>query len=145
MIFLTVQVEEVPHVPESRRFEAVSLGEGMIRLRVRVGFAEDVNVPALLARSPIEDVALDPMKTSFFLGAGASDRQGEPRHGAVAREALRRDGSQLPGREPHFHLPPNRVVELLGDAAGRSDARDWVSPPQRLGFGICRDAAGARF
>ncbi|MDH3520983.1 MAG: KUP/HAK/KT family potassium transporter, partial [Myxococcales bacterium] len=68
VVFLTIQVEEIPSVPEVRRFEVSDLGEGMHRLRVHVGFTEDVDVPALLARCPIQDVSFDPMRTSYFLG-----------------------------------------------------------------------------
>jgi KUP system potassium uptake protein len=112
VVFLTVQVEEVPRVSESRRFEVVPLGQGMVRLRVRVGFAEDVNVPALLARSPIEDVSFDPMKTSFFLGRErliARGTRGMARWREKLFAAMSRNAR---GVTPHFHLPPNRVIEL---------------------------------
>jgi KUP system potassium uptake protein len=112
VVFLTVQVEQVPRVSEGRRFEVLPLGQGMVRLRVRVGFAEDVNVPALLARFPIEDVCLDPMKSSFFLGrehliargSRGMARRREKLFAAMARNAR--------GVTHYFHLPPNRVVEL---------------------------------
>jgi KUP system potassium uptake protein len=84
----------------------------MFRVRVRVGFAEDVNVPALLATSPIEDVSFDPMKTSFFLGRERLIARGtrgmarwrEKLFAAMARNAR--------GVTPYFQLPPNRVVEI---------------------------------
>jgi KUP system potassium uptake protein len=112
VVFLTIQVEEVPRVFRSRRYEVVPLGEGMVRLRVRVGFAEDVNVPALLASAPIEDVSFDPMRTSFFLGRERLIARGtrgmarwrERLFAAMARNAR--------GVTPYFHLPPNRVIEL---------------------------------
>ena len=112
VVFLTIQVEQVPRVPESRRFEVVPLGEGMVRLRVRVGFAEDVNVPVLLARSPIEDVPFDPMRTSFFLGRErliAKGSRGMARWREKLFAAMARNAG---GVTPYFHLPPNRVIEL---------------------------------
>jgi len=112
VIFLTVQVEEIPQVPESRRFEVAPLGEGIVMLRATVGFAEDVNVPALLARSPIEGVAFDPMNTSFFLGRErliAKGTRGMARWREKLFAAMARNAT---GVTPYFHLPPNRVVEL---------------------------------
>jgi len=112
VIFLTVQVQQVPRVPESRRFEVDPLGEGMVRLRVRVGFAEDVNIPALLASSPIDDGPLDPMRTSFFLGRErliAKGTRGMARWRERLFVAMARNAQ---GVTPYFHLPPNRVVEL---------------------------------
>lgn len=112
VVFLTIQVEEVPQVPQSRRFEVVHLGEGMVRLRVRVGFAEDVDVPALLAMSPVEHFSFDPMRTSFFLGRERLIAKGnggmtpwrERLFAAMSRNAR--------GVTPYFHIPANRVVEL---------------------------------
>ena len=112
VVFLTIQIEEIPFVAEDRRFEVLSLGEGMYRLRVHAGFSEDVDVPAFLARSTIEDVSFDPMRTSFFLGRERLIAKGvrgmarwrEKLFAAMARNAQ--------GVTRHFHLPANRVVEL---------------------------------
>ena len=112
VVFLTVQVEQVPHVSRKRRFEVIPLGEGIVRLRVRLGFAEDVDIPALLASSPIDDVSFDPMRTSFFLGRErliAKETRGMARWRQRLFAAMSRNAQ---GVTPYFNLPPNRVVEL---------------------------------
>ena len=96
----------------SQRFEVLRLGEGMVRLRVRVGFAEDVNVPALLSSAPLEEISLDPMRTSFFLGRErliAKGTRGMARWRERLFSAMARNAQ---GVTPYFHLPPNRVIEL---------------------------------
>lgn len=112
VIILTVQVEEVPHIPLSERIQLTGLGEGFYRVRLRHGFMDDVNVPAELARIEGCGPAFRMMETSFFLGRQtliASSRPGM----ALWREKLfawmmqNSESAML-----FFKLPSNRVVEL---------------------------------
>ena len=69
-------------------------------------------MPALLARSPIEDASIDPMRTSFFLGRErliARGTRGMARWRERLFAAMARNAQ---GVTPYFNLPPNRVVEL---------------------------------
>ena len=112
VVLLTVQVQEIPRVPEKRRFDVIDRGEGLHRVQIRVGFAERIDVPALLSRAPLEGVPLDPMQTSYFLGRErliSSRTRGmapwrEHLFAVITRNAL--------GVTPYLGLPPNRVVEI---------------------------------
>ena len=112
VVFLTVLTEDVPRVPEEKRFEVVDLGEGMIRLKIHAGFAEEVDIPALLARCPLPDVPLDPMSTSYFLGRERVISSERPGMAAWREHMFATMVRNATGVTPHYHLPPNRVVEL---------------------------------
>jgi KUP system potassium uptake protein len=109
---VTILPEAIPRFPEERRFDVAPLGEGMVRIRIHVGFVEEVDVPALLARCPVDDMSFDSMTTSYFLGRErviATDRRGM----ALWRDRLFASMSRnATGVTPYFGLPPNRVVEL---------------------------------
>ncbi|MFQ5702905.1 MAG: potassium transporter Kup [Gemmatimonadales bacterium] len=112
VVFLTILPQEAPFVADDERYEVITLGVGMYRVRARLGFMEEVNVPELLNGCTIEGVSFEPMKTSYFLGRErviATDRPGmaiwrEHLFGAMSRNAE--------GVTRYFSLPPNRVVEL---------------------------------
>jgi len=47
-IICSVSIERVPHVSGSRRIEVETLGTGLYRVRISIGFMEHVNVPKAL-------------------------------------------------------------------------------------------------
>lgn len=112
VVILTVQIEEVPHLPPDQRYQVTAAGEGFYRIVLRYGFMDEMDVPADLAK--VEDAGgpFDPMTTSYFLGRQkliASKRPGM----ALWRERLfawmsRSSESAM----EFFRLPTNRVVEL---------------------------------
>ncbi|MDH3521931.1 MAG: potassium transporter Kup, partial [Myxococcales bacterium] len=79
---------------------------------VHVGFTEDVDVPALLARCPIQDVSFDPMRTSYFLGRERVIATGTRDMGRWRQKLFSWMARNARGVTPYFHLPHNRVVEL---------------------------------
>lgn len=112
VVFLTILVESAPHVSPNQRYEVTSYGSGMYRVVIHVGFAENINVPALLGALDIEDLEFHPMKTTYFLGRERiipTERRGM----ATWREKLFAFMSQNAlGATRYYGLPPNRVVEL---------------------------------
>jgi KUP system potassium uptake protein len=112
VILLTIVIEQTPVVAEERRFETIPLGQAMYRLYIRLGFTEDVDVPALLARVSIDGVPIEPMRTTYFLGREhliSTRRPGMARWRERLFAAMARNAQ---GVTPYFHLPANRVVEL---------------------------------
>jgi len=112
VVFLTVLTEDVPRIAEEKRFEVIDLGEGILRIRIHSGFAEEVDIPVLLARCPADGVPFDPMTTSYFLGRErviAGSRQGMALWREHVFAAMSRNAT---GVTTHYHLPPNRVIEL---------------------------------
>jgi len=112
VVFLTVEVQDVPYVAESRRFESIALGEGLHRLRIRAGFAEEVDVPALLRRCTVDGAGFDPMQTSFFLGRERLIASGTGGMAPWRQKLFAAMSHNAQGITPYFRLPPNRVVEL---------------------------------
>jgi len=112
VILLTVRIQDVPYVAESKRSETHEYGQGFYRLVLHYGFMEEINVPAELSRLKDVGPACKMMDTSFFLARQtliASARPGM----AIWREKLfswmlRNAESAM----EFFKLPTNRVVEL---------------------------------
>jgi KUP system potassium uptake protein len=112
VILLTVKIEDVPYLDQSKRLFLEDLGQGFWRLVVRYGFMDDPDVPAALARTTECGPSFKMMETSFFLARQtliASPRPGM----ALWREKLfawmlRNAESAM----EFFRLPTNRVVEL---------------------------------
>ncbi len=112
VVVLTVDVQDVPYVEPSERYEVTDLGQGFYRLTLRYGFMEETDVPEALAGTDMCGGKFEMMKTSFFLSRQtllASEKPGM----AIWREKLfswmmRNAASAM----EFFRLPTNRVVEL---------------------------------
>ena len=112
VVLLSVQNEEIPHVPENERMSCEELGQGFFRIRFRYGFSENPDLNLALQKVNPEMVDLTPTQVAFFLGRETlliSHRPGLPfwrkrLFSFLARNA--QDASKF------FHLPPNRVIEI---------------------------------
>ncbi len=112
IVLVSVQVFDVPVVPDVDRVEVKLLGSNVWRVIVQYGFKEDPDIPAAFDFCKENGLEIDMMDASFFLGRETlipkldSDL-------AFWREKLfvtmfRNAGSAA----SYFKLPPNRVVEL---------------------------------
>jgi KUP system potassium uptake protein len=111
-VFLTIATEEVPFVPEGERASVEDLGLGFYWVKLCYGFSQDPNVPQSLKALTLPGVALDPMRTTFFLGR--ETLLFDPH--SPMRPWRKRIFSFL-SRNAHdaskyFHIPPNRVIEV---------------------------------
>lgn len=112
IILLTVQIRDVPFVPDDKQLDVEDLGHGFHRVVMRFGFMQTPNVPLALERVSQCGTSFQMMSTSFFLSRQtllASSRPGM----AIWREKLfawmlRNAESAM----EFFSLPTNRVVEL---------------------------------
>ena len=113
VVFLTVEFLEVPWVAHDERVVVEALGGQFYRLRIRFGFMNTPDVMGALELARAQGLALDPMRTSFFVSrdkivpypghrglAGWRDRV----FAAMARNA----GNVT----DYFNIPTNRVIEL---------------------------------
>ncbi len=113
-LFVTVQTDEVPRVPEEERMRMEDLGWGCYRLVLHYGFMEQPDIPAALPLvSPhLAGEPLDPQRLSYFLGRELV--KPTPGRGmALWREKL--FGLMMHNARPasaYFGLPPERVVEI---------------------------------
>jgi KUP system potassium uptake protein len=112
VVLMTVLTEEVPHVPEEKRYRVESLGEGIYRIVIRYGFMEDVDIPKVLSQVTEEGMEFREAETTYFVGREtviASAHPGmalwrEKLFGWMSRNAM--------SAAAFFRIPPNRVVEL---------------------------------
>ncbi|HEX2189697.1 MAG TPA: potassium transporter Kup [Longimicrobiaceae bacterium] len=112
VVFLTVETEEIPLVPDQERVEVVPLGEGFYRIVLRYGFTEDPDIPSALALVREPDLDLRPMQVSYFLGREtliASKKPGMALWREILFAVMSRNARTATS---FFGLPPNRVVEL---------------------------------
>jgi KUP system potassium uptake protein len=114
VVLLTVQVHDVPYVPELDRVEARHIDGQFWQVIVRYGFKDEPDIPAALAQCGAAGLSFDMMETSFFLGRETliARLQVKPEM-AYWREKLfvamfRNAGSAT----AFFKIPSNRVVEL---------------------------------
>ena len=113
VLILNVKVEDVPHVPTSKRLEVHGVSKGFYRVILHYGFMDQVDIPADLVRMEECGGSFNMMSTSFFLGRQklipAKERPGM----ALWREKL--FAWMMKSSESameFFKLPTNRVVEL---------------------------------
>jgi len=112
VVFLSVETQEVPHVPPEERVEVSELGEGVFRIVLAYGFMEEPNVPEALALVSFPGLELRPARTTYFLGR---ETLIPTKNTGIAfwREHLFSVMSRNARTATSFFgLPPNRVVEL---------------------------------
>jgi len=113
VMLMSVQTKDVPYVPKSERIEFEELENGIVRVMVYYGFAQDPNVPAALANADSQGLCdFKPMQTTYFLGRErliASKKPPLRQWRAWLFVVLSRNAT---GATDFFKLPPNRVVEL---------------------------------
>ncbi len=112
---LTVETEDIPHVPEAERLEIEGFGKGFYTIRVRYGFMDHPNLRSALERCPPEVFEFNLMETSFIIGR--QHLLASRRTTALARWRkglfILLSNNMLDATE-FFRIPPNRVVELGG-------------------------------
>jgi len=112
IVMLTVQTEDVPHVPHGERLALSSLGGGFHRVVVRYGFMEEPDMLEILQACGERGLVFDIGRTTFFLGhetlvPGRKRTMWRWRSRLFALMSR----NALPATT-FFHIPPNRVVEV---------------------------------
>jgi len=114
VVFLTVEIRDVPWVSFEERVTSERMGHGCWRVRVRFGFMNRPDVMRALEVCGALGLEFDMMQTSFFL----SRQQVVPAPGGISsmarwRErmfaAMARNAGNI---TDYFNIPTNRVIEL---------------------------------
>ncbi|HET6942921.1 MAG TPA: potassium transporter Kup, partial [Sphingomicrobium sp.] len=113
VLILNVKVEDIPHVPPSKRLEIKDAGKGFYSVILHYGFMDEVDIPADLARIETCGESFNMMSTSFFLGRQKLVATKSQPGMALWREKLfawmvKSSESAM----EFFKLPTNRVIEL---------------------------------
>jgi KUP system potassium uptake protein len=114
VVFLTVEIRDVPWVPFTERVKVQRLGHGCFRVRVRYGFMNRPDVSRALELCTAMGVEFNLMETSFFLSrekivpvAGGISTMAHWRERMFA--AMARNAGNI---TDYFNIPTNRVIEL---------------------------------
>ena len=113
VVFLTVEIKEVPWVPFAERMTCEKLGHGCWRVRVRYGFMDRPDVTRALDLCGALGLEFEHMETSFFL----SRQKIVPTQGGIGMAfwrdrlfaAMARNAGNV---TDYFNIPANRVIEL---------------------------------
>ncbi|WP_409049315.1 potassium transporter Kup [Candidatus Liberibacter sp.] len=112
-IILTINTANKPRVPQKERFVFEKISERFLRIKLFFGYMEEQNVSQALAGLSNNGLKLEIMTTSFYLGRRKlvpTSRSGMPSwqdHLFIMLFSCAEDPSD------YFHLPTNRVVELV--------------------------------
>jgi len=112
VILLSVNTHEVPYVPQSERVTVKELGQGFYQVRAMYGFMQTPSIVDIFRCCENNDLKLDPMQTSFYLGRETLIITNKPGmhnwrktlFGVLSRNAI--------SAIAYFDIPPNRVIEL---------------------------------
>ena len=112
VIFLRVDVQDVPFVPPDKRLTVNKLGKGFYTVEAHFGFFQTPDVPAALEGTRAHGLALDLDATTFFI---RRETLVPARVSALAkwqtRLFIKLYASALEAAQ-FYRLPPGRVVEL---------------------------------
>jgi KUP system potassium uptake protein len=114
VVFLTVEIADVPWVATDERVSVEPIGPNCWRTTVRFGFKDPTDVPHALLSARARAFDIDPMRTSYFLSR------------ETVVPVIRDGAAMAPWRErlfaamvrnagdaaDYFNLPTNRVIEL---------------------------------
>ena len=112
IVLLNVETDRRPRVPAPERVGAEELGHGFFRVRARVGFMQDANVPALLEQARAFGLEIDPAQVSYFLGRESLLTTGPAKLARWRKSLFALMSRNARPATQFFGLPPNRVVEL---------------------------------
>ncbi|WP_153109203.1 potassium transporter Kup [Propionivibrio limicola] len=112
VLVTSVQVFDVPYVPEIDRVEIRALKGGFYQVTVQYGFKDEFDIPQALSQCAEQGLPIDMMETSFFLGRATLIPKIDSKM-ALWREKLYvfmyRNASSATS---FYKIPSNRVVEL---------------------------------
>jgi KUP system potassium uptake protein len=111
VVFLNVSSPDVPYVDADSRLHVEELAKEIFSVSVAFGFREEPNVPVALEGLKSHGIDLDTMSTTFFC-ARTTIVEGPGKLAFWQRALFSWMTRQSESVALHFHLPPNRVVEL---------------------------------
>ena len=112
VIVLSVETEDVPHVPRDERVSYSDLGNGFYRAAARYGFMDEPNAVEMLKLLREKGLHLPLAETTFFLGRErivASKHPGMPFWRERLFGFMSRNAQQATA---YFRIPPDRVIEV---------------------------------
>ncbi len=114
VVLMKVDIEDIPHVPDSERIAMRHLEHNFHAITIHYGFMDEPNIPRTLAQLRLMQFRFNLMETSFFVGR---EKIVIGRHSPFwdwrKRLFIFMHRTMLSATE-YFRIPSNRVVELGG-------------------------------
>jgi KUP system potassium uptake protein len=113
-ILLTVIVEDRPHVPHDERVVCEDIGKGFLRLHLKYGYRDLIDLPRALATAPKSALSFEyaPMNVSYFISRETLIATGRKGMSYVRKLLFIWMWRTAVSSMEMFKLPTNRVVEL---------------------------------
>jgi KUP system potassium uptake protein len=111
VVAVAVRFENRPHVPSGDRIEHNDFGNGIHQIIIHVGFTDDLDLPAELARAGPE-LGIDFDNATYVLGRETlrvTDRPGMAKWREYLYVFMIKNATTA---DAYFRLPPDRTVEL---------------------------------
>lgn len=117
VVIVSVQSENVPHIPVGDRLAVDELGrsgDGVVHLTARFGFIDDQDIPELLrsATGLVDELDLDPATTSYFLSRITIERSGRPGMSSWRKRLFIALAHNAATPATYFRLPVDRTVVM---------------------------------
>ena len=113
-VLMTVQIDEIPHVPLEGRIVSEHLGDGLQRVILHYGYMDETNIPRTLANATEQQLGFfyEPMKVSYFLSRETIISTDKAGMGPLREKLFAWMSRSSASAMEFFSLPINRVVEL---------------------------------
>ncbi len=112
VIFLRVDVQDIPYLPAEKRLTVHKLGKGFFSVEIHYGFLDTPNVPRALEGARSHGLSIDLDATTFFIRRETLVMSQRSRMRKWRTKLfMKLYGSALEAAQ-FYHLPAGRVVEL---------------------------------
>lgn len=114
-VLLTIQTQDIPHIPDSERIAVKQLSPRFVRIIANYGFQETPRVYQILNLLRQQGIDLEIMDTSFFLSRDSIRIGSDTPSGAMARLRTRFFKWLYKNSTPptdFYRIPSNRVIEM---------------------------------
>jgi KUP system potassium uptake protein len=112
IVLLTVNVSDIPHVPDEDQVEVLPLGPAFYRVIVHYGFKDEPDVPRTLELAAAKGLKFRMMETSFFLSRQTLIPTVGPGMALWQEKLFALMSRNASSATTFFKIPANRVVEL---------------------------------
>jgi KUP system potassium uptake protein len=112
IVLLTVNVSDIPHVPDEEQVEVLPLGPAFYRVIVHYGFKDEPDVPRTLELAAAKGLKFRMMETSFFLSRQTLIPKVGPGMALWQEKLFALMSRNASSATTFFKIPANRVVEL---------------------------------
>ena len=112
VIFLRVDVQDIPYVSVDKRLTLKKLGKGFYNVELHFGFLDTPNVPRALESARAHGLSIDLETTTFFVRRETLVPSPRPRMSLWRTKLFIRLYASALEAPQFYRLPPGRVVEL---------------------------------